>query len=362
MSPSPHDDPEVIDVRPDEQVDLTRLEPWLRAHLDGEGANAPLTVRQFGGGHANLTYLIRLGEREYVLRRPPLGPVAPTSHDMKREHRVLARLHEAFRLAPQSLVVCDDPSILGVDFHVMERRHGFVIRGDLPDRFRGRPELNRRLSEMIVDTLADLHRVDPASVGLGELGRPDGFAQRQLDGWISRWQAAKDKDHSGVERIIAWLQDDVPVPTAATLLHNDFKLDNILVDTADPATPVALLDWDMATRGDPLMELGYLLNFWTERGDDPGWTVAAGMPTYHAGCLTRQQVVTRYADRTGFNVARVRWYHVFGILKLLVIIQQIYIRFLRGQTHDGRFARFGARVKGLTVKGVASIDAGGGLS
>ena len=187
-----HDpDPEVMAVRSDEQLDLARLEPWLRANLPD--ATGPLTLQQFGGGHANLTYLLQFDDTEYVLRRPPLGPIAPTAHDMRREHRVLARLGEAFPLAPPSYALCIDPEILGVDFTSWSAGTASSSRSELPASLEGRPELNRRLGEMIVDVLADLHQVDPGSVSLGDLGRPEGFAERQLDGWSRRWHAAKDK-------------------------------------------------------------------------------------------------------------------------------------------------------------------------
>ena len=348
-------DPEVMAVRSDEQPNLARLEPWLRAHLpDTEG---PLTLQQFGGGHANLTYLLQFGDTEYVLRRPPLGPIAPTAHDMRREHRVLMRLGDAFQLAPRSHVLCTDPEILGVDFHVMERRRGIVIRRKLPARLAGRPELRRRVGEMIVDVMADLHQVDPTTVGLGDLGRPKGFAERQLDGWGRRWQAAKDQAVPEVDRMLQWLRAAVPTPQGTGLLHNDFKLDNLMVDPDDPATPVAVLDWDMTTRGDPLMDLGFLLTFWDEPGDDPRWREVSGMPTCHEGFPTRTDVVERYARRTGLDLDRVAWYHVFGVFKLVVIVQQIYIRFLRGQTHDQRFAHYGERVQDLARKGVVLMAA-----
>ena len=347
-------DPEIIAVRSDEQLNLARLEPWLRAHLPN--ATGPLALEQFGGGHANLTYLLRFGETEYVLRRPPLGPIAPSAHDMRREHRVLARLGEAFPLAPRSYALCIDPDILGVDFHVLERRHGIVIRHELPATLKGRPELARRVGEMIVDVLADLHEVDPTAVGLGDLGRPDGFAQRQLDGWAGRWQAAKDQELPDVDRMLRWLAAAVPTPQATTLLHNDYKLDNLMVDAHDPATPVAVFDWDMTTRGDPLMDLGYLLNFWNEPGDDPRWHQVSRMPTNHAGFPTRADVVERYARHTGADLDDVAWYHVFGVFKLAVIIQQIYIRFVRGQTHDQRFAHYGERVRDLARKGVVLMN------
>ena len=351
---NPAVDPEVIEVRPDEQLDRSRLEPWLRARLPE--AAGPLAIRQFGGGHANLTYLLEFEAAEYVLRRPPLGPVAPTAHDMAREHRVLARLGDALPLAPYSYALCTDPDVLGVDFHVLERRHGIVIRRDLPPGLHDRPDLQRRIGEMIVDVLADLHRVDPDAVGLGDLGRPDGFVQRQLDGWRRRWHAAKDRDVDDVDRLLRWLDSGVPEPQAAALLHNDYKLDNLMVDTDDPATPVAVFDWDMATRGDPLMDLGYLLNFWNEPGDDPRWHHVSRMPTNHPGFPTRGDVVERYARRSGLDLDRVAWYHVFGVFKLVVIVQQIYIRYLRGQTRDARFADYDVRVRDLARKGVALMS------
>ncbi len=261
------DDPELIDVRSDEGLDLTRLEPSLRERLPE--AQGPLEVRQFGGGHANLTYLLSFGETEYVLRRPPLGPVAPSSHDMTREHRVLAALSRVFPLAPCSYLLCDDPAIIGAPFHVMERRHGIVIRADLPEEIKGDPTLNRRIGEMMVDVLAALHGVDPGAAGLGDLGRPEGFVGRQLDGWTRRWHAAKQEDVARMNAVVAWLEGALPASKTISLLHNDYKLDNMMVGAEDPARPVAVFDWDMCTRGDPLMDLGYLLTFWPEAGDPP---------------------------------------------------------------------------------------------
>ena len=353
MTTHPPRDSELIDVRPDEQLALTRLEPWLRDHLPH--TDGALTVSQFGGGHANLTYLVRFGDHEYVLRRPPLGPVTPTAHDMKREHRVLSRLGEAYPLAPTSHALCEDPAVLGVDFHVMERRLGFVIRRRLPPDIGRDPARVRRLGEMMVDSLADLHRVDPRAVGLDDLGKPAGFISRQLAGWTSRW-AATGRTLSSVETLVAWLHDAPPTLQTTTLLHNDYQLENILVDTTDPTVPVAVLDWDMCTRGDPLMDLGYLLNGWVELDDDPAWRRLTPMPDPEPGYLTRREIVDRYAQRTGFDVGRAHWYHVFGVFKLLVILQQIYIRFQRGQTQDQRFKILGERVEGLATKGLTLVD------
>ncbi len=341
-------DSELIDVRSDERLDVAKLEHYLRSRLPG--AKGALELRQFGGGHANLTYLLRFGETEYVLRRPPLGPIAPSSHDMGREHRVLAALSQVFPLAPCSYLLCEDAAIIGAPFHILERRHGIVIRTDLPDEFKGDPDLARRVGEMMVDVLAALHKVEPGAAGLGDLGRPEGFVGRQLSGWTKRWHAAKHEEVASMDRVVAWLEDGLPDSAAVSLLHNDYKLDNMMVGAEDPARAVAVFDWDMCTRGDPLMDLGYLLTFWGEAGDDTAWIMGASMPTWHDGFPTRDQAVARYAEATGFDCGAVHWYHVFGVFKIAVVLQQIYIRYLRGQTQDERFAVFGKRVAALINK------------
>ena len=342
------DDPETIEVRVDEKLDLTRLESWLRDNLDG--AEGELSVRQFGGGHANLTYLMTFGESEFVLRRPPLGPIAPSAHDMTREHRVLKDLWRTYPLAPRSFLLCTDPDVLGVDFHVLERRHGFVIRATNTSVIDNDPDLCRRIGAMIVASLADLHRVNPAAVGLKDLGRPEGFVARQVAGWTKRWHAAVDDSAPDATDLIAWITSDIPDSPEVSLIHNDFKLDNIMVAHDDPARAVAVLDWDMCTRGDPLLDLANLLNYWAEATDSDLQRRAAWMPTDRPGFPTRAQITESYAERTGFNTARLTWYEVFGAFKVAVIVQQIYIRYLRGQTQDPRFATMGERVRALIEK------------
>jgi aminoglycoside phosphotransferase (APT) family kinase protein len=344
---------ELIDERPDERLDTARLEPYLRRILPG--AEGPLAVRQFGGGKANLTYLLRFGAREFVLRRPPLGPLPPGAHDMRREHRVLSVLHRHYPPAPQSLHLCEDESVIGAVFTILERRRGFVIRDELPAEFAGRPELNRRIGLALVDALAALHRVDPAAIGLDTLGRPEGYLARQLAGWTRRWEAALDlpaqaEVRAAMAPVLGRLAETLPQSRAATLLHNDYRLDNLLLDPSDPARVVAVLDWDMCTLGDPLADLGYLLNYWAEPGDDPSWRIIAAMPTWHRGFPSRAEAVRRYAERTGFAVADIRWYEIFAVFKLAVIVQQIYIRWRRGQTHDARFRHYDERVIGLAAK------------
>ena len=348
---------ELIAERPDERLDTSRLEPYLRTHLPG--ADGELRVAQFHGGKANLTYLLRFGDadspREFVLRRPPLGPIPPGAHDMRREHRVLSVLHRRFPLAPQSLLLCEDESILGAVFIIEERRRGFVIRDDIPGEFAGRPDLNRRTGFALVDALADLHRVDPAEIGLDGLGRVAGYLERQLSGWTRRWEASlggpeEAASRGGMAPVLDWLARALPAERAGALLHNDYRLDNCLLDTTDPARIVAVLDWDMCTQGDPLADLGYVLNYWVEPGDDPHWREIASMPTWRAGFPSRAEAIARYAARTGSDVGDILWYQVFAAFKLAVIIQQIYSRYVRGQTQDARFATYWRRVIGLADK------------
>ncbi|MBV8637349.1 MAG: phosphotransferase family protein [Candidatus Eremiobacteraeota bacterium] len=339
------DDPEVIDVRPEERLDASRLEPFLRERL---GVTGEFTLRQFGGGHANLTYLVRFGDDEFVLRRPPLGPVPERAHDMRREHAVLSKLYTAFPLAPRSYLLCTYHEIIGADFVIEERKHGVAIRRDLPARFHGDAEFAQRLGHAIVDTLADLHRVDVPGTGLTELGHPDGYVTRQLDGWAKRWNAARTNETIDASALLEWLRGRLPPSPVAALVHNDYKLDNMLLDPHDPAKIVALLDWDMCTYGDPLMDVGYVLALWPEAGDPEAFR-AWGMPSWREGFPTRREVVARYAQATGFDVSHVPWYHIFNIFRFAVILQQIYKRYEAGQTHDERFAPFGTQANGLVT-------------
>ena len=352
-------DPELIEVRPDEQLDSAPLEAYLREHLDG--AEGRFEYAQFGGGHANLTYLLRFGEHEFVLRRPPLGPIAASAHDMSREHRVLSVLWQAFDLAPRCYLLCTDHAVIGADFMVMERRHGFVIRKDLPVELQGDAALARRIGEMTIDCLARFHQADSAAVGLDAMGRPEGFAARQIEGWTGRWHAAKDEDNPAMDRLAAWLTERLPAAQAATLVHNDYKLDNLLVAHDDPAKAVAVLDWDMCTRGDPLMDLGYLLTFWPEAGDPLPWREASASPMWREGFPTRDAAIQRYAEQSGLDLGEADWYRAWGSFKIAVVIQQIYIRWLRGQTQDERFADMGERARVLIDKGcaIAGVSAAG---
>jgi aminoglycoside phosphotransferase (APT) family kinase protein len=335
---------DLIDVRPDERFDVDRLVEWLET-MDHLPHGVP-EVSQFGGGKANLTYLLAFpDDSELVLRRPPLGPVAKGAHDMGREYRVLSRLWESFDKAPRAVAHCADESVIGSEFFLMERRDGVVVRSSVPQRFGGGDdhEATRKLSEVVIDTLAEFHGVDPASCGLDDLGHPEGFLARQVDGWRGRWEKAKHEDNALADEVGQWLAGHMPLETTPTLLHNDWRLDNMAVAAADPGRCVAVYDWDMATRGDPLVDLGTLMGSWFDPGEAPG--SLSMMPTQSPGWLDRASAVARYADRSGRDVSHVEWHLVFGAWKLAVILQQIYIRWLRGQTRDERFANLdeGAR-------------------
>lgn len=355
MTARPFDDPETIEVRAEERVDTVRLEPYLREHL--EGAEGPFALRQFGGGHANLTYLVRFGEREWVLRRPPLGPVVKGAHDMRREHRVLSTLYRGYPLAPRSYLLCTDPAIIGADFFVMERRHGIGLRTTIPEPWSHRPDVLRGIGESLIDDLAALHAVDPESVALGDLGKPEGYVERQVFGWIERWHNALTPDVGPAEPFTGWIRQTRPHQRRTTIIHNDYKLDNTLRDRDDPSRTVAILDWDMCTRGEPMMDLGYLLGLWAQKDDAPGW-LHGRMPTWLDGFPTRREAAERYARKSGADISDLHWYLVFSVFRYAVILQQIYIRYVRGQTHDERFAGFGAAVNQLTQRGLELIDAG----
>lgn len=330
----------MIEVRGEERFELERLVDWMA----GQGSLPPgaPTVRQFAGGKANLTYLLEFPDgSELVLRRPPLGPVAAGAHDMTREYRVLSRLWRGFDRAPRAIAVCEDVTVIGGPFFLMERKPGVVIRDVVPDRFGGGsdPEANRKLSTVVVDTLVDLHSVDPAACGLGDLGHPDGFLERQVEGWWHRWEQARHEDNPTAAEVGAWLRANIPSSGPPTLIHNDWRLDNMAVSPDDPGRCVAVYDWDMATRGDPLADLGTLMASWYDEGEEK--SVLAPMPTTAPGWLDRATALARYGERSGRDLSDARWYVVFGTWKLGVVLQQIYIRWLRGQTGDPRFEPLG---------------------
>lgn len=341
-------------VRAEEQLDLAAL----GAYLEREGLlrGRPLEIEQFPGGHSNLTYLLRMGEEESVLRRPPLGPVAPKAHDMVREARVLRAVSPVFAPAPRPLAVCEDASILGVPFYLMERRRGLVIRRENPPQIGGDLGLRRRVGEALLDTLVQLHSIEVAHPPVSEIGKPAGFLERQLTGWFDRWQRARTRDLPAMERLIEWLTLHRPASAGASLIHNDYKLDNVMLDPADPARIVAVLDWEMATLGDPLVDLGILLCYWPEAQDPPARRDSISPVTTMPGWPTRAELVERYTRATGRDLSGIGYYEVFAIFKIAVVLQQIYHRYYLGQTTDERFAAMEDRVIGLVDVATALLE------
>jgi len=340
---------DIAPVRSGEELNLEALAEWLGGQIDG--ARGSITVEQFPSGHSNLTYLLRMDEREYVLRRGPLGPVAPKAHDMAREFRILERVHPHFPEAPDVFYLCQDPAVLGAVFFLMERRHGFILRDEVPPQLAKMPNYARLVSEAFIDSLIRLHAIDVAKTGLLALGKPEGFLERQVLGWADRWTRVQtgvsSDDLPKMDRVIRWLADRRPASPRPTLVHNDYKLDNVMLPVGSADRIEAVLDWEMATVGDPLADLGLTLCYWAW-ADAPQAGASRGPAlTSQPGWYSRDQFVERYAQRTGRDLSHIGYYEVLGIFKLAVILQQIYDRFRRGQTPDRRFQNFGERVREL---------------
>lgn len=346
-------------VRDTEQLDWVRMERWLRAELPhcriaGLDLAQAMRVEQFPGGHSNLTYLIRFADTELVVRRPPLGPVAPTAHDMAREFRWLSAVHPVFPLAPRAYRLCEDPSIVGSVFYVMERRHGIVVRHDEPPELQT-PEMRRRVGASLIDTLADLHRIEVEHAGLTHLGKPLGFVERQVRGWTDRWHRSRTTALEEMDVLASWLADHLPPnPPRAAIVHGDFKLDNLMLSTERLDDIVAVFDWEMSALGDPLVDLGLLLAYWMPTAP-PGQYDALTTVTSRPGWFTRDELIERYQARSGRDLSTLRYFEVFALFKIAVVIQQIYYRFVAGQTDDPRFATFGERVIYLARHAVAML-------
>jgi len=325
-----------VSVRKGEELDIDRLSAYLHGHLpDVKGT---LAVEQFPGGYSNLTYLLRITNsqvRELVLRRPPFGANIKGGHDMGREYRILTALIDTYGRVPRPLLYCEDESVVGAPFYVMERVQGVILRNKLPRGFEIEPGLMQKICFSLIDALVELHALDANALGLGGLGKPEGYAARQVAGWTQRYQNALTDDCPGFEAITGWLAANVPANSGATLIHNDFRYDNAILDPQDLTRIVAILDWEMATIGDPLTDVGTTLAYWAEP-EDPVVLRQFGLTT-HPGNLDRRQFLDRYAQRSGRDVSDFLFYYVYGLFKNAVIALQIYARFRQGLTHDPRF-------------------------
>lgn len=340
--------PDIAPVRHGEELDTAKLTAYLTGKIEGLENGAPVEVQQFPGGHSNLTYWLRAGGREYVLRRAPLGPVAPKAHDMAREFRVLEAVAPHFRPAPKPYLVCEDPSIIGAVFFLMERRNGVIFRHGLPDEVKAIPDHPQRISEAFMNCFAALHAVDVEKHGLTALGKPEGFVERQVKGWSERWVRARTEDMPQGDAVMAWLAAHLPPSGKPTLVHNDYKLDNVMFPPDSIDRVEAVLDWEMTTVGDPMIDVGLTLCYWTHATDPR--VSGGGVPAFTKGpgWFTRDEFIQAYVSKTGRQVEQSLSYHeVLGVFKLAVILQQIYYRFWKGQTTDERFRHFDTRVKAL---------------
>ncbi|PYJ02951.1 MAG: phosphotransferase family protein, partial [Verrucomicrobia bacterium] len=298
-------------VRSGEELDAQKLEAFLKARLPSLGG--PLVIEQFGQGYSNLTYLIRAGAREMVLRRPPFGAKIKTAHDMGREYRILSHINGIYPKVPRPLAYCEDESVLGAPFYIMERVSGIILRTTPPPGLDLQPPLMRRLAESFIENLVELHAVDYARAGLGDLGKPDGYVTRQVEGWLKRYQNARTDEIAEMDRVGAWLMDHKPGESGACLIHNDYKYDNLVLDPAEPSRITAVLDWEMATIGDPLMDLGSTLGYWVD-GDDPEqWRQQSFGLTTLPGNLNREQLFERYSGLSGRQISNPVFYYAYGL-------------------------------------------------
>jgi len=322
-------------VRAGEELEFERLENYLARHLPK--FRPPLTIAQFPGGFSNLTYLLQAGDLELVLRRPPFGAQIAGGHDMGREYRVLSALHPVYDRVPRPLHFCEDESIIGAPFYLMQRVRGLIVRSRTAAGVKLTPEFMGKLSAVAVDNLAAIHALDFRAAGLGDLGRPEGYVERQVGGWVRRYKQARTDPIPSLEEVGDWLQRMRPADGEAALIHNDYKFDNLILDPADPGRIMAVLDWEMCTIGDPLMDLGTSLGYWVEPTDPEALAGMFGLTTL-PGNFDRRQVVEHYEAASGRVIADPLFYYVFGLYKIAGIIQQIYARYRRGHTQDPRFA------------------------
>jgi len=342
-------------VRAGEELNVDALAAYLNGKIEGAGSG--IRLAQFSKGHSNLTYLLTAGGHEYVLRRGPLGPVAPKAHDMAREYRILEAVHPHFPEAPGVFHLCEDTGVIGTVFFLMERRRGLVLRDSVPPEILSVPGYPQRVSEAFIQCLVRLHGIDMEQTGLLALGKPDGFLERQVEGWAERWQRAKTDEVGAMEDAICWLRERRPVSGKATLVHNDYKLDNMMLPVGNVDRIEAVLDWEMTTVGDPLADLGLTLCYWTWAHLPELRDAVAPSITSQPGWYSREQFVSRYAELSGREVSDVGYYEVLGVFKLAVILQQIYFRFQRGQTADRRFENFGEQVKALAQTAAHLMEA-----
>ncbi|MFY9470104.1 MAG: phosphotransferase family protein [Solirubrobacterales bacterium] len=332
------------EVRGEDGFDVAAVDAWLQQHVDLEGAP---DVKQFAGGASNLTFLLSYPGRDLILRRPPGGQIPKSGHDMRREFHVQQKLAVVYPYVPKMVAFCDDHAVIGGDFYVMERIRGVVLRDEPPAGFPLDPAGLTKLCANVVDRLADLHAVDAEAAGLGDLGRGSGYVERQVSGWSKRYRAARTRNVPSFEKVIAWLEENKPPDAGTCVIHNDWRLDNLILDADDPSEIIAVLDWEMATLGDPLMELGAAMAYWVQADDDRMHRSFRRQPTHLPGMYTREQFARRYSENAGIAIDNWAFYEVFGLFRYAAIAQQIHYRLRHKETSNPAFKRFWLLVRYL---------------
>ena len=343
-------------IRQGEELNTASLQSFLREKLGVETGEIEIT--QFPGGSSNLTYCVKINGEEYVLRRPPFGNQVRSAHDMSREFSVLSKLSEVYRPAPKPLLYCADESVTGSEFYLMQRRRGLIIRGKSPEILENSPELQRKVCESFIVNLVELHALDYRAIGLGDLGKPEGYTVRQVEGWTRRYFNAKTDEHAALEAAIDWLGQNIPAANGAALIHNDYKFDNVMLDPSDLTRIIAVLDWEMTTIGEPLMDLGSSLAYWMSKAEGEAMLAMPFNPRVLMENISRTELVEMYEAASGKPVHDMLFYYVFGTFKLAVIAQQIYFRYARGFTKDVRFATFDQFVGSLGKIAAGALEAG----
>jgi aminoglycoside phosphotransferase (APT) family kinase protein len=342
-------------IRSGEELDASLIDPYLKAHIPGLVGSPEIS--QFPGGASNLTYLIQYPGQEFVLRRPPFGHKAKSAHDMGREYRILNQLNVGFPYCPKAYVHCTDESLIGSEFYVMERVNGIILRSDLPPELNLDAQQTEALCKNFIDTLVELHQVDYTACGLADLGKPEGYVKRQIGGWSERYEKALTPDAPSWETVRAWLKEKMPADhPVSSIVHNDYRFDNVILDPTNPMKIIGVLDWELTTIGDPLMDLGNTLAYWIEASDPAPVQLMRRQPSHAPGMLTRRQFVDYYAERSGIQIDNFDFYYTYGLFRLAGIVQQIYYRFFHGQTQDKRFAQFIQMNKLLEQMSLQVID------
>ncbi|HEX8738127.1 MAG TPA: phosphotransferase family protein [Pyrinomonadaceae bacterium] len=342
-------------IRAGEELNEANLEAFLRENL-GAQRDEKIEISQFPAGSSNLTYCIKIGAEEYVLRRPPFGNQVKSAHDMSREFGVLSKLSKVYRAAPKPLIYCNNETVIGSEFYLMERRKGLIIRGKAPLALENSPALQRKVGESFIENLANFHALDYRKIGLGDLGKPVGYARRQVEGWTKRYFNAKTDEHFELEKSIEWLNENIPADSGASLVHNDYKFDNVMLNPENLTEIIAVLDWEMTTVGEPLMDLGTTLGYWMSKEAGSELLSMPFNPRVLMENISRKELVEIYAEKSGRDVSRMLFHYAFGTFKIAVIAQQIYFRFYKGFTRDKRFATFNHFVNALGKIALHAIE------